>query len=281
MQDRLPGRIAVTGATGALGGLVSQQLANQSPVLIVRDPSRAPALPGSEVRIAEYRDHDSALTALAGIDVLFLVSATESQRRREDHRRVVMAAAETGVRHVVYTSFAGAGGDATFSLVRDHAYTEAAIRASGMDFTFLRDNFYLEGLPHFANRSGVIRGPAGDGRFSPVSRRDVADVAETVLRQPAAHAGAAYTLTGPEALNLTEATARLSAVLGRDFRFEDETEEAARAWRREQYDAEDWQLDAWVSTYTAIRDESLAEVTGDVERVSGHPARTLEQALTE
>jgi NAD(P)H dehydrogenase (quinone) len=281
MSDRLPGRIAVTGATGALGGLVAQQLADLSPVLIVRDPSRAPALPGSEVRVAEYRDHDSALAALAGIDVLFLVSATESQRRREDHRRVVMAAAERGVRHVVYTSFAGAGGEATFSLVRDHAYTEAAIRASGMDFTFLRDNFYLEGLPHFADRSGVIRGPAGDGRFSPVSRRDVADVAETVLRQPTAHAGAAYTLTGPETLTLTEAAARLSEVLGREFRFEDESEEAARAWRREQYDAEDWQLDAWVSTYTAIRDESLAEVTDDVARVSGHPARTLEQALTE
>jgi NAD(P)H dehydrogenase (quinone) len=102
-----------------------------------------------------------------------------------------------------------------------------------------------------------------------------------VLRQPAAHAGAAYTLTGPEAITLTEAAARLSAALGREFRFEDETEEAARAWRREKYDAEDWQLDAWVSIYTAIRDGSLAEVTDDVARVSGHPARTLEQALTE
>jgi len=279
MSD-LPVRIAVTGATGALGGLVAERLADLSPVLIVRDPSRAPALAAAEVREAEYADYESVLAALDGVDVLFLVSATESQRRREDHRRVVMAAAERGVRHVVYTSFAGAGGEATFSLVRDHAHTEAAIRASGIDFTFLRDNFYLEVLPHFAV-DGVIRGPAGDGRFAPVSRSDVADVAAAVLRQPAAHAGTSYTLTGPEALTLTEAATRLSAVLGRDLRFENETEESARDWRREKYDAEDWQLDAWVSTYTAIRDGTLAEVTDDVARVSGHPARTLEQALTE
>jgi NAD(P)H dehydrogenase (quinone) len=282
MSDRLPVRIAVTGATGALGGLVAHRLADLSPVLIVRDPARAPVLAGAEVRQAEYADYDSVLAALDGVDVLFVVSATESQRRREDHRRVVMAAAEMGVRQVVYTSFAGAGGEATtFSLVRDHAYTEAAIRASGLDFTFLRDNFYLEGLPFFADHSGVIRGPAGDGRFAPVSRRDVADVAAAVLRQPAAHSGAAYTLTGPEPITLTEAAARLSALLGREFRFEDETEDAARVWRREKYDAEDWQLDAWVSTYTAIRNGSLAGVTDDVARVSGHPARTLEQALTE
>jgi len=150
-----------------------------------------------------------------------------------------------------------------------------------MEFTFLRDNFYLEVLPHLFDHDGVLRGPAGDGSFAPVSCRDVADVAAAVLRQPAAHAGTPYTLTGPEAITLTELAARLSPIVGRELRFEDETEEAAYAWRREKYGAEDWQLDAWVSTYTAIHDGSVGEVTDDVERVTGHPARTLEQALTE
>ncbi|HRI98968.1 MAG TPA: SDR family NAD(P)-dependent oxidoreductase, partial [Nocardioides sp.] len=86
---------------------------------------------------------------------------------------------------------------------------------------------------------------------------------------------ATYVLPGPEAQPLPEVAQRT----GRTF--EDETVEEAYASRRAAYpDAEDWQLDAWVSTYTAIRDGSCAEVTGDVERVSGHPARTLEQALT-
>jgi NAD(P)H dehydrogenase (quinone) len=69
-------------------------------------------------------------------------------------------------------------------------------------------------------------------------------------------------------------------VLGRELRFEDETVDEAYASRRAAYDAEQWQLDAWVSTYTAIADGSVAEVTEDVRRVTGHAARTLEQSLT-
>jgi len=274
-----PPRIGITGATGNIGGRVAAALADLSPVALVRDPARAPA--GFEVRQAEYRDHESSLHALRGIDTLLMVSAHETQRRREDHRRFVMAAAEAGVRHVVYTSFAGAALDATFTLARDHAYTEDAIRASGMAFTFLRDNLYADAAPHFVNAEGVIRGPAGSGRVAAVAQADVADVAAAALRNPAAHAGATYTLSGPEALTMAEVADRLTVALGREVRYVDETVEAAYAWRRAAYDAEQWQLDAWVSTYTAIAAGELAEVTGDVEGVTGHPARTLEQALTE
>ena len=94
-----------------------------------------------------------------------------------------------------------------------------------MTFTFLRDNFYSDLLPFFADEQGVIRGPAGDGRVAAVARADVADVAAAVLRSPADHADATYVLTGPEALTLTEVAARAGAVLGRALRFEDETVE--------------------------------------------------------
>ncbi len=96
------------------------------------------------------------------------------------------------MRHVVYTSFAGAAADATFTLGRDHFDTEQAIREAGLTHTFLRDNFYLDVLPWFADEEGVIRGPAGEGRVAAVARADVADVAAAVLRDPAAHADAAY-----------------------------------------------------------------------------------------
>ena len=102
-----------------------------------------------------------------------------------------------------------------------------------------------------------------------MARADVADVAVEVLRDPAAHADATYTLTGPEALTLDEVAARAGAVLGRPLRFEDESVEEAYASRRAAYGAEDWQLDAWVSTYTAIADGSVATVTDDVRRVTG------------
>jgi uncharacterized protein YbjT (DUF2867 family) len=150
-----------------------------------------------------------------------------------------------------------------------------------MTFTFLRDNFYSDLLSFFADDEGVIRGPAGDGRVAAVARADVADVATAVLRSPADHVDVTYLLTGPEALTLTEVAERAGPVLGRELRFEDETVEAAYASRRAAYGAEEWQLDAWVSTYTAIRDGSYADVTHDVERVAGHRARTLEEAIRE
>jgi NAD(P)H dehydrogenase (quinone) len=271
--------LALTGSTGALGGAVARALVDLHPRLLVRDAGRAPDLPGCEVVETTY----VAATAahLAGVDVLFLVSAAESATRREEHRAMIAAAAEAGVRHLVYTSFAGAAPDATFTLGRDHHDAEAAVRDTGMDFTFLRDNFYLDVLPLFADRSGAIRGPAGEGRVAAVARADVADVATAVLRDPRAHAGAAYELSGPEALTIAEVAARAGAVLGRDLRYVEETVEEAYASRRAAYAVPDWQLDAWVSTYTAVADGSVARVTGDVERVTGRPPRTLEQALSE
>lgn len=270
---------AVTGATGALGSAVAAALGPAADRLVVRSPSRVPAaLSGIEVRQASYGDRAACLAAFEGVDVLLLVSGAESATRREEHRDVVAAAAEAGVRHVVYTSFEAAAADAEFTLGRDHADTEEAVRASGMAWTFLRDTFYAEALPGFADEHGVIRGPAGDGRVAAVSRADVADVAVAVLRDPAAHEGVTLRLTGPEAFSVAEAAQRMTAVLGRPFSYVEETVDEAYASRRALSDRR-WELDAWVSTYTAFASGVLAEVTGDVERIAGHRARTLEQAL--
>ncbi|MDP3894896.1 SDR family oxidoreductase, partial [Nocardioides sp.] len=268
-----------TGSTGHLGGLVARHLTDVRLRLVVRDADRAPDLPGSEVRVASYADTGACVTAFEGVDTLLLVSAGEAHDRREQHRSVIRAAAEAGVAHVVYTSFVGADAEATFTLGRDHADAESALRDSGMAWTFLRDNFYLDVLPLFADRDGVIRGPAGEGRVAAVARADVADVATAVLRDPRAHAGATYDLTGPEALTLAEVAERAGRVLGRRLGFEDQSVDEAYASRRAAYDAEQWQLDAWVSTYTAIRDGSVAQVSDDVRRVTGHAPRTLEEAL--
>ena len=273
--------IAITGATGAVGGLVARALADDLRTdlrIVVRDLSRAPAY-DTDVRECTYDDEDASTAALRGVDTLFMVSAAESADRREQHRTFIRAAAAAGVGHIVYTSFAGAAADATFALARDHHDAELAIRESGMTYTLLRDNFYSDLLPYFADETGAIRGPAGTGRVAAVARADVADTAVAVLRSPADHADATYTLTGPEALTMAEIAARAGAAIGRELRFVDETLEEAYASRRAAYDVEQWQLDAWVSTYTAIADGSLSEVTDDVPRLTGHPARTLEETL--
>ena len=270
--------IAVTGATGHLGGQIARLLSAAGvPLrLVVRNPARAPELPDAEVARATYADADAVRAALAGVDVAFMVSAGESATRREDHLTFVDVAARAGVKHLVYTSFAAAAPDAVFTLGRDHFHTEEAIKASGMTYTLLRDNFYADVLPLFADAHGVVRGPAGDGRCAFVARTDVGEVAASVLREPAAHADATYTLTGPESLTFAEALAILSHVTGRPYRFENETVEAAYGRRRADWPGEpDWQYEAWVSTYTAVASGAQAEVSDDIPALLGRRATSL------
>lgn len=277
--------IAVTGATGHLGGAVAAALAAAGVAqrLVVRSPGRAPTLPAAAVVPATYDDAVAARAALAGVDTVFMVSGAEQPDRLGAHRTFVDAAVAAGVSRIVYTSFFAAAPDATFTLARDHWHTEEHIRASGLRFTFLRDNLYADQLPLFAGADGVLRGPGGDGRVSAVARRDVADVAVAVLLAELAgvrdHHGRSYDLTGPQSLSLADAARIISEVTGRETRYQDET--VVQAYRsRSGYGAPAWQLDAWVSTYTAIAAGELAPVTGDVQLVTGHPATGLAELLT-
>lgn len=265
--------IAITGSTGGIGGIVARTLAEQEVAqrLLVRDASRAPRLEGAEVAVTEYRDAERSREALRGIRTLLMVSGSESADRVDEHRAFVAAAADAGVEHVVYTSFVGAAPDATFTLARDHGATEEAIRASGMAFTFLRDNLYTDFLELLAGEDGVIHGPAGDGRAATVTRADVAAVAVEALQRPVEHAGATYELTGPDALSLDEVAAILTSATGRPFSYHRETYDEALA-SRAVYGAPDWQVEAWVSTYVAIASGDLSAVSDAIPRLLGRPA---------
>jgi NAD(P)H dehydrogenase (quinone) len=274
--------IGVTGSTGRLGGRVARRLADAgvSQRLLVRDLSRAPQLPGATAEHAWFADTDAVRKALTGVSTLLMVSAAEAPDRLAQQTAFVDAAAAAGVAHVIYTSFAGAAADCTFTLGRDHYATERHIRASAMQFTFLRDNLYADFVPAMVGEDGVVRGPAGDGRVALVAVDDVADVAAAVLRDPASHLGATYRLTGPQALTLDEVAAILTDALNRPVRYERETVEEAYA-SRASYGAPPWQLDAWVSTYTSIAAGEVADVTDDVPRLAGHPATSLAGLLRE
>ncbi len=276
-QTRL---VAVTGVTGAIGGAVARQLADAGlpPRLLARTPSRAPDLADATVHEVTYGDRAATLRALTGVEILLMVSAAEDEHRLAQHVAFVDAAAEAGVRHVVYTSFQGAAPDATFTLARDHHATEDRIRASGMAWTFLRDAFYIDFVSQLVGNDGVIRGPAGGGRVAAVTRADVAQVAATILRDPESHAGATYELTGPEALTMAEIAATVAAARQRTVTYRDETLEEARA-SRAVWQAPEWQLDAWISTYTAMAAGEMAHVSGDVERVLGRRPVSLAEFL--
>ena len=273
--------LAVTGSTGGLGGMVARQLSADGTAqrLLARDPSRTPQLDNAPALACSYGDAAAAEQALAGAKLLFMVSAAETEDRVQQHYAFIDAAARAGVEHVVYTSFYGAAPDATFTLARDHFATEQHLRASGMGFTFLRDNFYLDFLPLLADGEGVIRGPAENGAFSGVAREDVARCAVAVLRDPAIHRGMTYNLTGPEELTLSQAAAVMSAGTGRSVSYEPETLQEAYA-SRASYAAPDWQLDAWISTYTAMAAGDLAGVSPDVHGLTGQDPITLAEFLT-
>ena len=276
----MSGLIGVTGATGAVGSRVAARLAEAgAPMrLIVRDPARAPRHPGAEVRqIAGYGAADDMRAALSGVDTLFLVPGAEAEDRRRQHVTAVDAAAAAGVRRIVYLSFVDARPDATFTLVRDHWATEVRIRASGLAWTFPRMSLYLDFLPFLATPEGVIEGPAGDGRAAVVARADVA-AAVAVLLTTDGHDGRTYDLTGPAALTLAEVAEQLSAAAGRPVAYRDQTVEEAYA-SRASYGAPEWQVTAWVTTYTAIATGELARVSDDVPRLTGRPATSLAEYL--
>jgi uncharacterized protein YbjT (DUF2867 family) len=273
------GLIAVTGATGAVGGKVAARLVELGVEqrLIARNPAKAPQL-GAEVRpIGGYADAAGMTAALDGVDTLFLVPAQEAADRLQEHRTAIDAAVAAGVRKITYLSFTAASPDSVFTLGRDHWATEEHVRSSGLAWTFPRMNLYLDFVPYMAGRDGVIEGPAGAGRAALVTRDDVAAVCARLLAD-GGHDGETHDITGPAAITLAEAAAAMSAASGKTVTFRDQTEAEAYA-SRAKYEAPAWQVEAWVSTYTAIAAGDLAEVTDTVPRLTGRPATTLAEFL--
>lgn len=272
--------IAVTGATGELGGRVARLLAARGVAqrLLVRDAARAPVLPGAHaVTFGGYDDTEGMAAALGGADTLFLVSAREAPDRLRQHLSAVDAAVAAGVRRIVYTSFLGAAPDATFTLARQHHHTEAHIRAAGLEHTFLRDSMYLDFVPFFASPDGVIAGPAGEGRCAWVARDDVAEAAAVVLTTPG-HRDVTYELTGPDAHTLTWAAGRLTEATGRPVVYDDQTEEEAYATRAH-LGAPAFEVEGWVTSYLAMRAGELDVVTDTVQRLTGRPPMALPEFL--
>jgi NAD(P)H dehydrogenase (quinone) len=263
--------IAVTGATGEVGRRVVARLVQEGVPYrsIVRDASRAT---GDDVRVAsDYGARDEMAAAFAGAGTVFLIPAAENAARVEQHKTAVDAALAAGVPRLVYLSFLNAAPDATFTLARDHWATEEHIRATGLSWTFLRMNLYMDFIPHMVGEDGVIRGPAGDGRVSAILREDVAAAAATVLTSDG-HDGKTYDLTGPSSFTLAAAAELMHA------RFEDETDEQAYA-SRASYGAPDWEVRGWVTSYQAIRDGSLDVISPAMRELTGRDAVSLADYL--
>ena len=144
-----------------------------------------------------------------------------------------------------------------------------------MDWTFLRDNLYLDVFPYLVGEDGVIRGPAGDGMVAAVTRDDIAAAAAEMLSRPGAHVGSTYVLTGPEATHADPDRRDHRARPGARGHLPRRDRRGGLRVTPASGQAPDWQNDAWVSTYTAIAAGEMAEVTDHVLRLTGRRPMSL------
>ena len=283
--------IVITAASGNLGHLVLEDLLGRGvPAAgiraVVRDQTKLAdfAERGVEVVQGDYNDEDSLVAALEGADKLLLISSNGNNSERVQHHvNAIEAAKKTGVKHLVYTSIPHAENNAiAFSFV--HKDTEAAVRESGIPFTFLRNNWYFENTTASlgaALEHGAIIGSAGEGRIGYATRADFAEAAAAVLTGEG-HEGKAYELTGDVAITQAELAAEVSRQSGKEVRFQNLSEADYRQ-ALEGFGLPPFLAEALAEADARIAEGALAGTTDTLAKLIGRPTTTpaeaVEQAL--
>ncbi|WP_282013976.1 SDR family oxidoreductase [Marinifilum flexuosum] len=222
-------KIAVTGATGQLGSQVIEQLkcrvSNENIVALVRNTEKAANL-GVETREFDYSKPDHLSKALHGIDHLLLISGTEFGQRTTQHKNVIYAAKEAGVKWIVYTSLLRAD-TSHLNLAAEHVETEEILTNSGLEFTILRNGWYSENYTASvpgAVSGGAFLGSAANGKISSAARVDYAEAAAIVLANET-HKGKTYELAGDEFYTLSKLAEEISRQIGKDIPYNNLPEE--------------------------------------------------------
>lgn len=262
--------IVVTGATGHVGGLLAQELAQRDAEfrMAVTSAERAPEV-RAEVVVASYDDADSLDRALRPGDRVFMVSMFMSAERRLPlHRAFVDAAIRNRVGHVVYLSFTGAGADASFTHGRTHGETERMLSESGLSWAAVRNGMYADDIPSWFDGQGRITGPGGDGKLSFSYRPELAEALAILLLDDTHDSQHLVTVTGSESVSLAEFARIASDVTGDDYRYEPQTDEDWVASRRE-LGRPDWSIEAGISYYRGVRLGEADVVGDDYRRLTG------------
>lgn len=273
-------KIAVTGVTGNLGGMVSR-LCKKNGIEVrnlARNVEKAEKLGFSNVFKSSYDKSEDTVKSLEGIEVLFMVSGSENPNRVQQHKDFIDAAKVAGVSHIIYLSFYNASKNSIFTLGRDHYATEEYIKENGFKYTFLRDNFYADFFVDLCREYGEIKGPAGNGKVSAVVRSDVSEVVAKILENPGKWENQTLNMTGPEELLMAEIVKAVSKYFGKEIKYIEETVEEAYESRKI-WKAEQWEYDSWVSTYTAISENEQSGISNDIEKVLGRKATSLVEYL--
>lgn len=278
--------IVVTGATGALGRLVVEQLLTTVPAgdiaAVVRDKEKAAPLAalGVELRISDYDRPETLTGVFAAGDRVLLISGNAVGSRVAQHTAVIDAAKAAGVAQLAYTGVLG-GPDADFTLADEHKVTEQLILDSGLPYTFLRNGWYTENYtenlaPVLAH--GAVVGNTGDGRIASATRADYAAAAAAVLTGEG-HLDKAYELSGDVAWSLAEYAAEVSRAAGKEIAHNDvpaavHQEILVGAGLPEGFAA------ILVDVDEAVRRGRLAGTSGELARLIGRPTTPLADTVT-
>ncbi|GGU12497.1 nucleotide-diphosphate-sugar epimerase [Streptomyces coeruleorubidus] len=270
--------IMVTGASGTVGREVVARLVPLASVrLLTRSPAcLAPPAPGVEVVVGDFSDPVRLATAFAGVRAVFVVTADPL---RPDHdANIIDVALACGVRHVVKLSALAVADPAADDLItRWQRANEERLLASGLDWTLLRPRAFMSNTLAWAGQireSGVVRGLGRDGRNSCVDPRDIAQVAVRALTRTG-HEGKTYALTGPQGLSPADQVAEISAVLGREIRFEEVSQDQARQALLVRYPAP--VADALMESARRTAAGAKSGIESGVAEVLGRPAGTFRQ----
>lgn len=276
--------ICVTGASGTVGREVVKQLQSSGAAFraAVSSSSSAEAARarGLDAVICDYHQVETVRAALHGCDTLFLLGANLPDQT-ELEIGVVETAKTTGVQHIVKLSVMGAP-DESYSLAHVHRPVEKAIEASGLGWTFLRPNSYMQNVVTFMKPTiqldSMFYTASADARISHVDARDIAAVAAQALTAPEQHRGQAYVLTGPEALTYDELAATISSALGRPITHVSLPAEDLRAGMLAEGLPEPL-ADRLLDLERYFREGKASLISSDIARVTGQPARPLTDYL--
>jgi NAD(P)H dehydrogenase (quinone) len=280
-------KILVTGATGKLGSKVVDSLLKSIPAselaVSVRNPEKAEGLHarGVEVRQGDFDRPETLDNAFKDIDRLLIISADgDNETRIRQHTDAVQAAERAGVKFIAYTSLANAT-ESKNLMAPPHVATEAAIIKTGIPYSFLRNNWYLE------NEIGSIQGAlagapwitsAGEGKVGWALQQDYADVAAAVLVGND-HENTVYELSGP-LLTQDELASALGNVLGEKIAVQQVSDEKY-AEIMKGLGLPDFVIPIVVGIQESIRNGSLEVESNDFEKVLGRPVTPINEALTQ
>ncbi len=238
--------ILITGATGQYGNIVVNLLLrkgiNKYQISgLGRDAEKASKLKDNGIRIVtgDYDNYASLVHAFNGIDKLLFVPGRDLDKRILQNGNVVKAAEEAGVNHFVYASLESkneTNSSPLWMIAEAHLRTEQLLRESGLTYTILKNNLYMDFIPDFIGKdvlqTGTIYLPAGAGKISTALRSDMAGAAAEVLTSTG-HENKVYNITNIEAYSYLDIANYLSEISGKTINYiSPAPEEFAETWKR-------------------------------------------------